>query len=52
MRTPKNIAAAAESVYEAPPTSIQRHSQQLNISETSLGRILHKSSIGLGVEAN
>ena len=42
MHTPKNIAAVAESVCEAPSTSIHRRSQQLNISETSLRRILHK----------
>ena len=36
MRTPENIAAVAESVCEAPSTSIHRCSQQLNISETSL----------------
>ena len=42
VRTHKNIAAVAESVCEAPSTSIHRHSQQLNISETSLRRILHK----------
>ena len=41
MRAPENIAAVAESVCEAPSTSIHRCSQQLNISETSL-RILHK----------
>ena len=35
VRTPKNIAAAAESVCEAPSTSVHRDSQQLNISETS-----------------
>ena len=40
--TPENIAAVAESVSEAPSTSIHRRSQQLNISETSLRRILHK----------
>ena len=40
--TPKNIAAVAECVYEAPSTSIHRRSQQLNISKTSLRRILHK----------
>ena len=39
---PVNITAVAESVYEAPSTSIHRCSQQLNISETSLRRILHK----------
>ena len=32
----------AESVCEAPSTSIYSRSQQLNISETSLRRILHK----------
>ena len=35
MRTAENIAAVAE-------TSIDRRSQQLNISETSLRRILHE----------
>ena len=35
VRTAENIAAVAESVCEAPSTSIQRRSQQLNISETS-----------------
>ena len=44
MRTLENIAAVAESMCEAPSTSIHRRrcSQQLNISETSLRRILHK----------
>ena len=42
VRTPENIAAVAESVCEAPSTPIHRRSQQLNISETSLRRILHK----------
>ena len=42
VRKPENIAAVAESVCEATSTSIQRRSQQLNISETSLLRILHK----------
>ena len=42
VRTPENIAALTESVCEAPSTSIHRRSQQLNISETSLRRILHK----------
>ena len=41
-RIPENIAALAESVCEAPSTSIHHRSQQLNISETSLRRILHK----------
>ena len=35
MRTTENIAAVAESMREAPTTSIYRRSQQLNISETS-----------------
>ena len=42
VRTPENIAAVAESLCEAPSTSIHRRSQQLYISETSLRRILHK----------
>ena len=42
VRTPENIAVVAESVCEASLTSIHRRSQQLNISETSLRRILHK----------
>ena len=42
MRSPENIAAVTESVCEASSTSIHRRSQQLNISETSLRRILHK----------
>ena len=42
MRTSENIATVAESVCEAPSTSIQRRSQQLSIPETSLRRILHK----------
>ena len=41
VHAPENIAAVAESVCEAPSTSIHRRSQQLNISET-LRRILHK----------
>ena len=39
---PENIAAVAESLCEAPSTSIHRRSQQLNTSETSFIRILHK----------
>ena len=39
---PENIAAVAESVREALSTSIHRRSLQLNISETSLRRILYK----------
>ena len=42
VRTSLNIAAMAESVREAPSTSIRRRSQQLNISEILLRRILHK----------
>ena len=42
MRTPENIAAVAESVSEAPSTSIHHRSQQFNISDTSLRRILRK----------
>ena len=42
VHTPENITAVAESVCEALSTSIHRRSQQLNISETSLRRILHK----------
>ena len=40
VRTPKNIAAVAES--EAPSPSIHRRSQQLNITEPLLRRILYK----------
>ena len=42
VRTPENIAAVAESVCEAPSTSIHR-SQQLHILETSLRRTFHKN---------
>ena len=42
VRIPENIAAVTESVREAPSTSIYHCSQQLNISVTSLRRILHK----------
>ena len=38
VRTPENIATGAESVCEAPSTSIHRRYQQLNISETLLRR--------------
>ena len=51
VRTPENIAVVTESVCEAPTISIHRRSQQLNILETSLKRII-QSSIGSGVEAN
>ena len=40
--TAENIAVVTESVCEAPPTSIHLRFQQLNISETSLRRILHR----------
>ena len=41
LRKSENIAAAAEIVCEAPSTSIQRRSQQLNISKISkIGPIL------------
>ena len=42
VRTLDNIAAVAESVCEAPSTLIHHRSLQLNISETSLRRSLHK----------
>ena len=42
LRTPENNAAVAESVCEAASTSIHHRSQQLNISETSLRRMVHK----------
>ena len=42
VHTPEYFAAVAESICEAPSTPIHRRSQQLNISETSLRRILHK----------
>ena len=53
VHTSENIAAVAESVFEAPSTIIHRHSQQLNISETSLRRILNEDlGMTLGVHAN
>ena len=42
VHTHESTAAMAESVRETPSTSIHRRSQQLNISKTSLSRILHK----------
>ena len=42
VRTHENIVAVAESVLEALSTLVHHCSQQLNISETSLRRILHK----------
>ena len=41
--TPENTTAVTENEREAPSTSIHRHPQQFNISETSLKRILHKN---------
>ena len=42
LRTLENIAAVAESVCEAPSTSIHRRPQQLNISEISkIGEIMY-----------
>ncbi|KAJ8960334.1 hypothetical protein NQ318_004069 [Aromia moschata] len=38
----KRIAAVAQSVRENPRTSIRHRAQQLNVSRTSLRRILHK----------
>lgn len=37
---PENITAVVESVREGTPTSTRRRYQQINISETSLRRIL------------
>lgn len=42
VRTTENIAAVAQSVQEEPSTSTRHRSQELNISRTSLMRILHK----------
>ena len=55
--TPENIAAVAERNRERASTSVHRRSQQLNFSETSLRRILHKAlgydtTHSLGIEAN
>ena len=41
-KTTENIAAVAENMREALSTPIRRRSQQLNITETALRRILHK----------
>ena len=52
VRLKETIAAVAESVCEAPSTSVHRPSQQVNILETSLRRelrILHKD---LGMTPN
>ena len=42
VHTPENIDAMAKSVYEASSTLIHLRSQQSNISETSLKKMLHK----------
>lgn len=42
VRTPEHIEAVAESVRENPSTSTRHRSQELNISRTSLRRILRK----------
>jgi len=42
VRSIENIAAVAQSVFEQPSTSIRHRSQNLNISRTSLRRILNK----------
>lgn len=42
VRSTENIAAVAQSVREQPSTSTRHRSQELNISRTSLRRILHK----------
>lgn len=42
VRTEENVAAVAESVQLSPGTSTHHRSQQLNISRTSMMRILHK----------
>ena len=54
VRTSENVAAVAESVCEAPSTSIHRRSQLLNISETSLRRIWYDAiqSTVTAIEAN
>jgi len=38
----ENIVAVAQSVLKQPSTSTRHHSQNLNISRTSLRRILNK----------
>ncbi|KAJ8960319.1 hypothetical protein NQ318_004053 [Aromia moschata] len=42
VRTAERIAAVAQSVRENPRTSTRHRAQQLNVSRTSLRRILHK----------
>ncbi len=41
-RTPENVDAVAENVRESPGTSTRHRAQELNISRTTLRRILHK----------
>ena len=48
VRSTENIAAVAQSVREQTSTSTRHRSQELNISRTSLRRILHKE---LGMNA-
>lgn len=48
VRSEENIAAVAQNVAEHPSTSTRHRSQELNISRTSLRRILHKD---LGMRA-
>ena len=45
VRTTENIASVAESVREAPSTSTHCRSQQLNLKERCLQRILHKTLV-------
>ncbi|KAJ8940133.1 hypothetical protein NQ318_000654 [Aromia moschata] len=45
VRTAERIAAVAQSVHENPRTSTHHRSQQLNVSRTSLRRILHKDLV-------
>ncbi|KAJ8963217.1 hypothetical protein NQ318_018683 [Aromia moschata] len=42
VRTAERIAAVAQSVRDNPRTSTHHRAQQLNVSRTSLRRILHK----------
>jgi len=45
VRSTENIAAVAQSVLEQPSTSTRHRSQNLNISRTSLRRILNKDLV-------
>ncbi|RYE12003.1 MAG: DUF4817 domain-containing protein [Sphingobacteriaceae bacterium] len=42
VRTPETVQAVAENVRESPSTSTRHRSQELDISRTTLRRILHK----------